>query len=98
MGLCSSGPNVIMFPEGTIYSHVQIQDAARIVNEHLLKGNRVEELLYDETKVTNTTRGLDQTEFFQRQTRVALRNCGVIDPRILRSTLQWTAMQHCTRC
>ena len=81
MGLCSSGPNVIMFPEGTIYSHVQIQDAARIVNEHLLKGNRVEELLYDETKVTNTTRGLDQTEFFQRQTRVALRNCGVIDPQ-----------------
>lgn len=50
MGLCSSGPNVIMFPEGTIYSHVQIQDAARIVNEHLLKGNRVEELLYDETR------------------------------------------------
>lgn len=81
MGLCSSGPNVIIFPEGTIYSHVQIQDAARIVNEHLLKGNRVEELLYDETKVTNTTRGLDQTEFFQRQTRVALRNCGVIDPQ-----------------
>ena len=81
MGLCSSGPNVIMFPEGTIYSHVQIQDAARIVNEHLLKGNRVEELLYDETKVTNTTRGLDQTDFFQRQTRVALRNCGVIDPQ-----------------
>ena len=81
MGLCSSGPNVIMFPEGTIYSHVQIQDAARIVNEHLLKVNRVEELLYDETKVTNTTRGLDQTEFFQRQTRVALRNCGVIDPQ-----------------
>ena len=81
MGLCSSGPNVIMFPEGTIYSHVQIQDAARIVNEHLLKGNRVEELLYDETKVTNTTLGLDQTEFFQRQTRVALRNCGVIDPQ-----------------
>ena len=81
MGLCSSGPNVIMFPEGTIYSHVQIQDAARIVNEHLLKGNRVEELLYDETKVTNTTRGLDQTEFFQRQTRVALRICGVIDPQ-----------------
>ena len=81
LGLCSSGPNVIMFPEGTIYSHVQIQDAARIVNEHLLKGNRVEELLYDETKVTNTTRGLDQTEFFQRQTRVALRNCGVIDPQ-----------------
>ena len=38
MGLCSSGPNVIMFPEGTIYSHVQIQDAARIVNEHLLCG------------------------------------------------------------
>lgn len=81
MGLCSSGPNVIIFPEGTIYSHVQIQDVARIVNEHLLKGNRVEELLYDETEVTHTIRGLDQTEFFQRQTRVALRNCGVIDPQ-----------------
>ena len=81
MGICAVGPNVIVFPEGTIYSHVQIQDVARIVNEHLLKGNRVEELLYDENACTGTVRGLEETEFFQRQTRVALRNCGVIDPQ-----------------
>ncbi len=81
MGICAVGPNVIVFPEGTIYCHIQIQDVARIVNEHLLKGNRVEELLYDENACTGTVRGLEETEFFQRQTRVALRNCGVIDPQ-----------------
>ena len=81
LGLCGSGPNVIIFPEGTIYSHVQNEDAARIVSEHLLKGGRVEDLLYDENQATGAVRCLEETDFFQKQTRIALRNCGVIDPQ-----------------
>lgn len=81
LGLCGSGPNVIVFPEGTIYSHVHNDDAARIVSEHLLKGGRVEDLLYDESQATGTVRSLEETEFFKKQTRIALRNCGVIDPQ-----------------
>lgn len=79
LGLCGSGPNVIIFPEGTIYSHVKNEDAARIVSEHLLKGGRVEDLLYDENQAAGTVRSLEETDFFQKQTRIALRNCGVID-------------------
>lgn len=81
LGLCGSGPNVIIFPEGTIYSHVKNEDAARIVSEHLLKGGRVEDLLYDENQAAGAVRSLEETDFFQKQTRIALRNCGMIDPQ-----------------
>ena len=80
LGLCSSGPNVAVFPEGTIYSHVQTQDVAEIVSEHLLKGKRVTRLLYDENEATSTERSLEDTAFYQKQLRIALRNCGIIDP------------------
>ena len=81
LGLCASGPNVAIFPEGTIYSHVQTQDVAEIVSEHLLKGQRVTRLLYDENEATSTQRSLEDTPFYQKQLRIALRNCGVIDPQ-----------------
>ena len=81
LGLCSSGPNVAVFPEGTIYSHVQTQDVAEIVSEHLLKGKRATRLLYDENEATSTQRSLEDTAFYQKQLRIALRNCGVIDPQ-----------------
>lgn len=81
LGICAAGPNVVVFPEGTIYSHVQVKDAARIVSQHLLKGERVEDLLYDENETTGTVRGLEETEFYKKQTRIALRGCGVIDPQ-----------------
>lgn len=81
MGICAAGSNVVVFPEGTIYSHVQLKDAARIVNQHLLKGTRVEDLLYDENEITGTARSLDETEFYKKQTRIALFGCGVIDPQ-----------------
>ncbi|MCI9672545.1 MAG: hypothetical protein HFF49_13595 [Lawsonibacter sp.] len=67
LGLCGSGPNVIIFPEGTIYSHVKNEDAARIVSEHLLKGRRVEDLLYDENQAAGTVRSLEETDFFQKR-------------------------------
>jgi len=81
LGLCTSGPNVAVFPDGTIYSHVNTQDVAEIVAEHLLKGNRVERLLYDENAATSTVKSLEETDFYKKQLRIALRNCGVINPQ-----------------
>ena len=81
LGLCAGGPNVIIFPEGTIYSRVRAQDVAEIVNEHLLRGCVVTRLLYDENKATDTAKSLEETVFYQRQRRIALRNCGVINPQ-----------------
>ena len=70
-----------VFPEGTIYSHVHVEDVAEIVSEHLLKGGRVDRLLYNENEATSTVRSLEETEFYKKQLRIALRNCGVIDPQ-----------------
>ena len=81
LGLCTSGPNVAIFPEGTIYSHVHVQDVAEIVNEHLLKGHRVTRLLYDEHEATSTIKSLEETNFYKKQMRIALRNCGIINPQ-----------------
>ena len=80
-GLCENGPVVIIYPEGAFYSHIKVDDVSRIVSEHLLKGRIVTDLLYkkslDEKK---NVRSLDEVEFYKKQKRVALRNCGVIDP------------------
>lgn len=81
LGICGAGPNVVIFPEGTIYSHVKVEDVGRIVSEHLLKGKRVEDLLYNESAETGTVRSLNDTPFYQKQLRIALRNCGIIDPQ-----------------
>lgn len=81
MGICSAGPNVIVFPEGTIYNRVCVPDVARIVNQHLLKGVHVDDLLYNENEITGEAQSLEQTAFYQKQTRIALKNCGFIDPQ-----------------
>ena len=83
-GLCALGPIVIVYPEGTFYSSVQPEDVKEIVEEHLLKGRVVERLVYNETSAPkeDITEGvsLSDTDFYKAQHRVALRNCGVIDP------------------
>ena len=83
-GLCALGPIVIVYPEGPCYSSVQPEDVKEIVEEHLLKGRVVERLVYNETSAPkeDITEGvsLSDTDFYKAQHRVALRNCGVIDP------------------
>ncbi len=81
-GLCALGPVVIVYPEGAFYSHVQVEDAKEIIDEHILKGRIVKRLLYKETLIENSgnIRSLNDTNFYKKQTRVALRNCGVINP------------------
>ena len=83
-GLCALGPVVIIYPDGTFYSRVTTDDVPEIVSEHLLKGRVVERLVYADTgaeKVDNVADvSLSDTAFYKAQHRVALRNCGVINP------------------
>ena len=81
-GLCEAGPVVIIYPEGTFYSRVKVDDVDEIVSEHLLKGRPVQHLVYKDHGATeqDTNKSLDEIEFYKHQKRIALRNCGVIDP------------------
>ena len=80
-GLCALGPIMVVYPEGAFYSRVTPEDVPEIVSEHLLKGRIVKRLLYQETVVDdNTTKSLNETTFYAKQMRIALRNCGVINP------------------
>ena len=79
-GLCALGPIMIVYPEGSFYSRVKVDDIPRIVEEHLKGGKVVKELLYDETVEGDRIKSLNETTFYAKQKRVALRNCGVINP------------------
>ena len=80
-GLCEAGPVVIVYPEGAFYSRVKVEDVDEIVSEHLIKGRIVQRLLYHGSVAEdNTVKALDDVDFYRKQKRVALRNCGVIDP------------------
>ena len=81
-GLCEAGPVVIVYPEGTFYSRVKPEDVDEIVSEHLLKGRKVQHLVYVDhaTHESSVQKSLDEISFYKQQKRVALKNCGVIDP------------------
>ena len=81
-GLCEAGPVVIVYPEGTFYSRVKVEDVDEIVTEHLLKGRKVQHLVYSDhaTHEQNANKALSDINFYKHQKRIALRNCGVIDP------------------
>ncbi len=80
-GLCALGPIMVVYPEGAFYSRVTPEDVPEIVSEHLLKGRIVKRLLYQETVLDDdTTKSLNETTFYAKQMRIALRNCGVINP------------------
>ena len=81
-GLCEAGPVVIVYPEGTFYSRVKVEDVDEIVSEHLLKGRKVQHLVYVDhaTHESSIQKSLDEIGFYKLQKRIALKNCGVIDP------------------
>ena len=84
-GLCALGPVVIVYPDGTFYSRVEKDDVKEIVSEHLLKGRQVDRLVYKEVgedfvEESHKIVSLNSTNFYKKQHRVALRNCGVINP------------------
>ena len=73
-GLCALGPIMIVYPEGVFYSMVKEEDAAEIVTEHLLKGRIVTRLVYDKTIEESGVKSLNDTDFYRKQMRIALRN------------------------
>jgi NADH-quinone oxidoreductase subunit F/NADP-reducing hydrogenase subunit HndC len=79
-GMCEAGPIVIVYPEGTFYTHVNPQDAKEIVAEHLLKGRVVERLLFKEAMHSEAVPHYNELPFYSKQVRLTLRNCGYIDP------------------
>ena len=84
-GLCALGPIMIVYPEGTFYSRVTLEDIPEIVEEHLLKGRIVTRLVYDGKTAESaedevSAASLSETPFYKKQMRLALRNCGVINP------------------
>ncbi|MBQ4466194.1 MAG: SLBB domain-containing protein, partial [Oscillospiraceae bacterium] len=79
-GLCALGPIMIVYPSGAFYSRITAENIPQIVQEHFVNGNPVKELLYDETVDGDTIKGLNETSFYKKQHRVALRNCGAINP------------------
>ena len=79
-GLCALGPIMIVYPGAIFYSMVKNEDVARIVSEHLLKGKVVTELVYDETITDEGFISINETPFYKHQHRIALRNCGIINP------------------
>ncbi|HDQ13700.1 MAG TPA: NADH-quinone oxidoreductase subunit NuoF [Sediminispirochaeta sp.] len=78
-GFCEQGPIVKVLPEESFYVHVEPDDAKEIVSEHIVKGREVNRLLYDKTESKKRAQ-IDEMDFYQKQFRVVLRNCGVIDP------------------
>ncbi len=82
-GLCALGPIMVVYPEGSFYSMVKAEDIPEIVSEHLLKGRIVKRLLYKETVQEDKITSLNETPFYKKQHRVALRNCGVINPEVI---------------
>lgn len=79
-GLCALGPIVQVFPEGIFYTGVKVEDVERIVDEHIIGGNPVKELVYSETIKGDKFVSVEDTNFFKKQKRIALQNCGIIDP------------------
>ena len=99
-GLCAAGPVVIVYPEGSFYSQVKVDDVTEIVDEHLIKGKTVERLLYvdESSSLTEKIQALSDTNFYKRQTRVALKNCGVIDPENIDEYIAYDGYQALIKC
>lgn len=79
-GLCAAGPIMIIYPEGAFYGGVTVNDVPEIVEEHLLKGRVVTRLLHHDITQDKTINSLNEASFYKKQQRIALRNCGVINP------------------
>ena len=97
-GLCALGPIMIVYPEGCFYSRVNVEDIPEIVSEHLLKGRIVTRLLYDETVEKDEVKSLNETDFYKKQVRVALRNCGVINPESIDEYIAYDGYQALAKC
>ena len=96
-GLCARGPIMVVYPEGSYYSLVKPEDVPEIVEEHLLKGRIVKRLLFEEFTMDDI-KSLKETDFYKKQHRVALRNCGVIDPENINEYIAYDGYAALAKC
>jgi len=80
LGLCELGPVVVVYPEGVLYNKVKTEDIAELVESHFIHNKVLERLEYKVSKGEGNVRNLNELDFFKKQLRIALRNCGIIDP------------------
>ncbi len=97
-GLCAVGPIMIVYPEGSFYSGVHAENIPEIVTVHLLKGRPVKRLLYKETVTEDMIKSLNHTPFYAKQKRVALRNCGVINPENIDEYIAYDGYEALAKC
>ena len=97
-GLCALGPIVLVYPEGAFYSEIKVENVAEIVEEHILKGRLVEKFLYHETVKEDFIASLNETAFYKKQHRIALRNCGVIDPESIDEYIAFDGYEALAKC
>ena len=79
-GFCEKGPIVKIIPDNTFYTQVIPEDAEEIISEHIIGGRKIERLLYIDPKTEQTVSDSKHMDFYRKQMRIALRNCGFIDP------------------
>lgn len=92
-GLCEAGPIVVVYPEGTFYSHVKLEDVERIIDEDIINGKIVEDILYEGAIDGDKIKSLSEVAFYAKQKRVALRNCGVINPEVIEEYIAYDGYQ-----
>lgn len=92
-GLCELGPVVVVYPEGVFYSKMKPEYVPEIVEEHLLKGRPVKKYLFGETITEEEIKPLEETTFYKKQKRIALRNCGIIDPEDIEEAIAMGAYE-----
>ena len=92
-GFCSLGPIMVVYPEGTFYTHVKVSDVPEIVESHFKGGQLVERLLYEVPGTGAKATDMSHIPFFQKQKRVALRNCGTINPEVIGEAIAHGAYQ-----
>jgi len=83
-GLCEEGPIVVVYPEGAFYNKMTVDKVEKIVEEHIYKGRIVKEYLYEESIDEDIIKSLSEVSFYNKQKRVSLKNCGIINPEDIR--------------
>jgi (2Fe-2S) ferredoxin len=86
-GFCEKGPIVKIMPDNTFYVEVKPEDVTEIVNEHIIKGRKVKRLLYDDPRKKEHISDTTKMDFYKKQLRVALRNCGFINPENIEESI-----------
>lgn len=96
-GFCEQGPIVIVYPEGVFYCRIQADDIHEIVEEHLLKGRIVHRLLYTEQGTDTRVPAYSDIDFYKKQHRIVLANCGRIDPESIKEYIAAKGYEACGR-